>query len=206
MSKIERKFTIGLFLVIIVFSSILIFKINNNKYDKEMYELVYSQNNEIMTNTTLEVNKERIKNKNVTRVYKNATGYQYAIAGNISIDKISIVYPIIKETTEENLKIAPTKLAGPSANEVGNFCITGHNYKNSTHFSNLKNLENGDIVKITDLYKKTVEYEVYDSYEINPDELECLNQDTNGKREVTLITCAKNNKKRLVIKCREIKG
>ena len=46
---------------------------------------------------------------------------------SLVIPKLSIKYPVINETTEEYLKIAPTKLFGPNANEVGNLCIIGHN-------------------------------------------------------------------------------
>lgn len=210
MNKKERKLIICLLLIIIIFSVILIFKIKqNDKYDEEMYALVYNQNEEIMkTNINEDYPiKQDNQNKNkVIRKFKSETGSECAISGNITINKINISYPIIAETSMENLKIAPTKLEGPEANEIGNFCIVGHNYKNGTHFSNLKKLENGDTIRITDLYKNTIVYEVYEKYEIYPDNVECLNQNTNGKKEVTLITCATNNKKRLVIKCKEIKS
>lgn len=80
--------------------------------------------------------------------------------------------------------------------------LLGHNYKNGKHFSNLSKLENGDIVKITDNNKQTLEYKVYDKYEIKESDFSCLEQNTNGRKELTLITCLdNNNKKRLVIKC-----
>ncbi|MBO5479455.1 MAG: sortase [Clostridia bacterium] len=43
-------------------------------------------------------------------------------------------------------------------------------------------------------------YEVYDSYETDYDNLSCTNQNTNGKREVTLITCNNIKNKRRVVK------
>ena len=32
----------------------------------------------------------------------------------------------------------------------------------------------------------------------------CTNQNTNGKKEVTLITCTNDSKKRVIVKAREI--
>ena len=50
----------------------------------------------------------------------------------------------------------------------------------------------------------TLKYEVYDKFIVNPDELECTSQKTNGRREITLITCTNDNKQRYIIKAREI--
>ena len=64
-------------------------------------------------------------------------------------------------------------------------------------------LKNGDIIEITDLGGNTIEYEVYDKFIVNPDELECTSQLTNGKKEITLITCTNDNQRRYIIKARE---
>ena len=65
-------------------------------------------------------------------------------------------------------------------------------------------MELGDTIEITDLGGNTVVYAIYDKYIVNPDELECTSQMTNGKREITLITCTNDNKQRHIIKAREI--
>ena len=78
-----------------------------------------------------------IINKN-TGIYKvNATGGGYRVIASISIPKISVFYPVIAETTEEYMKIAPTKLWGPNPNEVGNLCIIGHNWESEAFFIQL---------------------------------------------------------------------
>ena len=104
----------------------------------------------------------------------------------------------------ENLKIAPTKLAGGEPNEVGNFCIIGHNMRNNKQFSNLKKLKKDDIIEILNTDGTKIQYSVYNTYTVNENDLSCTSQNTNGKKEVTLITCTNNKKKRLVIKCREV--
>ena len=57
-------------------------------------------------------------------------------------------------------------------------------------FADLTKLEINDtfyIIGKSD--SKKVTYKVYDMYTVNPTELDCLSQETNGRKEVTLITC-----------------
>ncbi len=42
-------------------------------------------------------------------------------------------------------------------------------------------------------------YTIYDIYKVNPKNTECLNQNTNGKRIVTLITCVNYSNTRLIL-------
>ena len=131
-------------------------------------------------------------------------GTVYYTIGVINIPSIKVNYPILSTYSDALLKIAPCKFHGPNPNEVGNLCIAGHNYKNSKFFSKVPNLKSGDKIEITDLGGNTVTYTVYDKFIVNPDELECTSQLTEGKREITLITCTNDNKKRYIIKAREI--
>ena len=131
-------------------------------------------------------------------------GTEYYTIGVINIPSIDVNYPILSTYSDALLKIAPCKFHGPNPNEVGNLCIAGHNYKNSKFFSKVPSLDTGDIIEITDLGDNTLKYEVYDKFIVNPDELECTSQKTEGKREITLITCTNDNKQRYIIKAREI--
>ena len=45
---------------------------------------------------------------------------------------------------------------------------------------------------------------MYDKYTVEPTDVSCTTQRTNGKKEVTLITCTTDNKLRVVTKFREI--
>lgn len=102
------------------------------------------------------------------------------------------------------MKIAPCKFHGANPNEVGNLCITGHNYKNTKFFSKISKLNLGDEIEITDLGGRTLTYSIYDTFIVNPDELQCTSQLTEGRKEITLITCTNDNKRRYIIKAREI--
>lgn len=206
MSKGESKF-IGILLVgIIVFSCILIYKIRSEpKYDQELYNEIYSEYEEVLSPIEYEETNTGEKNKDDTiYMLANSQGQQFRVAGEIYIPKININYPIIYETTEEYLKIAPTKLFGPDINEVGNLCIAGHNYKNKQFFSRIKELDINDKVYLTNNKRERFTYLVYDKYEVNEKDLSCMSQETNGNIELTLITCTSVKKNRLVVKCREI--
>ena len=70
-------------------------------------------------------------------------------------------------------------------------------------------LERGDTVELEDMTGRKVEYAVYDTYVVNPDDTSCTSQLTaDGKplpfRELTLITCTNYGTQRLVVKCREV--
>ncbi len=155
-----------------------------------------SQTQTVETEVTIDVPDEQ---KSVA-----SDGTVYYTIGVINIPSINVNYPILSTYSDELLKIAPCKFYGPNPNEVGNLCIAGHNYRNSKFFSKVPDLEEGDIIEITDLSGTTIEYEVYDKYIVDPDELECTSQLTGGKKEVTLITCTDDNKQRYIIKAREV--
>ena len=142
-----------------------------------------------------------------TETYYASNGTPYTTIAQINIPKIGVNYPILsqtdKETIVELLKKSPCKFHGAEPNEIGNFCIVGHNYRNKKFFSKVPTLENGDTVEITDLTGKTITYVVYDKYEVLPDDVSCTDQRTNGKREITLITCTNDSKKRVIVKCVE---
>ena len=127
----------------------------------------------------------------------------YKILGRIEIDKINVNQYILEKATEESLEIATAKLYGPNINEKGNFCIIGHNYKDI--FEGLKKLQKEDKFFVYDKKDNKVEYEIYEIQSVEPKDLQCLMQNTNNEKEVTLITCNIGAETRLVIKAKEIK-
>ena len=71
-------------------------------------------------------------------------------------------------------------------------------------FGKLSMAEVGDQVTLTGLDGKTVTYQIYNIYVVEPTDVSCTSQLTNGKRELTLITCTNYGKQRLVVKAREV--
>lgn len=213
----EKKTIFVLLIIIAIFSGILIIRMNiTPKYNPELYDEIYAEyenmietaeeNNENATTNTTKKKKKKTTNTNIETTTASAyTGSgRYTVVGEIMISKLQIAYPVINETTDENLKIAPTKLMGPNMNEVGNFCIAGHNYKNNQFFSKLSTLSINDTISLTSNDGKKINYAVYKKYEVNENDFSCTNQDTGGKIEATLITCTNEKSKRLILKCRAI--
>ena len=138
-----------------------------------------------------------------------SSGQKYFKIAEISIPKINCNYGILSAIdseytwTNELLKMSPCYFHGAEPNKVGNFCIAGHNYRNQRFFSKVPTLENGDIIKITDLTNTVVDYVVYDKFTVYDNQIECTSQETGGKTEITLITCTNDGSKRVIIKARK---
>lgn len=146
-----------------------------------------------------------VEEPSASEVYTTNNGAEYTVEATIRIARLGIEYPVISQTSEELLKISINKYWGPAPNEIGNYCIVGHNYKSKKMFGRLSEAVSGDIVELEDLNGKTVKYSVYDKYVVEPDDTSCTSQLTNGRREVTLITCTNYGTQRLVVKAREVK-
>ena len=170
--------------------------------------------NQPIVDSNTQTNNERQKQQSVANnrrtVQTTSEGYRYETIATISIPKINLQYPILdgetdsEEETEALLKISPTKFWGSNPNEVGNLCIVGHNYRNDKFFSKVPTLENGDIIEITDSEGRTLRYSIYNKYEVVPEDLSCTSQLTNGKKEITVITCTNDSKMRVIVKARAV--
>ncbi len=167
--------------------------------DEEQNEAIQEQNQPQQSPTIQKV------------IQRTTDGFYYSTVATISIPKINVNYPVIDgetESTEETdalLKISPTRFWGPDPNEVGNYCIVGHNYRNTRFFSKVPTLVEGDIIELTDLSGRMISYKVYNKYQVDPTDVSCTSQLTDGRKEVTLITCTDDSKQRVVVKAREIK-
>ena len=198
---IVNLFLIFIVLIILVFVILDIYK--ENKIGKSNYDIQgvstnvnKKEENKINENKT---NKEKkyIK-EDVSLEYKG-----YTVISKLEIPKIDLETYVLEKYLEETLNISVVKFYGANPNEVGNFCIAGHNFKNKNMFKNLKKLSVGDNLFIIDNDIGRVEYEIFDIYKVSPNDVACLLQETNGKREVTLITCTNDSKERIIVKARE---
>lgn len=143
--------------------------------------------------------------ENSGEIYTADNGVEYTIDSRLTIPCIGIDYPVLSETSEELLKISLNKYWGHGPNQVGNYCIVGHNYANGKLFGKLSQMEIGDTAVLKDMATgKSVTYEAYKKYVVDPTDVSCTSQLTNGKREITLITCKNYGTQRLIIKCREV--
>lgn len=183
-------------------------EVDTTTADSNVLIAVLNDNSEDSENTPVENQPQKTANN--SKVQTTSDGFNYTTIATINIPKINVSYPILDgqtdsvEETEALLKISPTKFWGPEPNEVGNFCIVGHNYRNTRFFSKVPTLENGDIIQITDESGKTIEYSVYDKYQVVPEDVSCTSQLTDGKKEITLITCTNDSQMRVIVKARAI--
>ena len=147
---------------------------------------------------------EESTNVQQSSTYTASDGTQYNYIGRIVIPKINVDYAIFDHWTYDLLTKSICKFHGGNPNEDGNLCLIGHNWRNKRFFSKVPTLENGDIIQITDLSGRTVEYEVYDKHQVDYKDVSDTTQEVEG-REVTLITCTDDSKHKVVVRCREKK-
>ena len=218
------NFFISVFLVCILFSYYIYAEYDRNKNEKVSEEIMagidltpkeddskikieddvlvvyFSEEDEDAEPIRVE---DLVKDK-TSYIYIDENGVQYNVAATLSIPKIDLKYPVLTETSDELLKNALTKFWGPEANEVGNFVIAGHNYKNKKFFGRLSEMQIGDTLQLTDVKGNELTYQIYEIYTVDPSNNDCTTQLTDGKREVTLITCTATGLERLIIKATEI--
>lgn len=157
------------------------------------------QSNEIIEE---QENKEEEKEEEYVNMPRELKGYK--VIGKLEIPKIKLSTYILDHTDKKTLKVSITKLYGPNVNEVGNFCMAGHNYRNNKMFGGIKKLEEGDKIVLTNPYGKSITYEVYENYQTDPKDVSSLSQETMGEREITMITCTAGAIKRVIVKAVEV--
>ena len=207
-----------IFCTLLIVTTWLIIQINQEKtiIDKTTY---ITQKTEQITNTIEneiknekqdenEINKEIEVQKENTETNEQNLGMQkqykgYEVEAKLEIPAINLTTYVIKPYSKQALNVSVTKFWGASANEIGNFCIAGHNFQNNIMFKNLKKLKNGDVIFVTDLQNRKIAYTVKNVYTVLPKDVTCLSQKTNGKREITLITCTTDSAKRIIVKAEQ---
>jgi len=126
----------------------------------------------------------------------------FKVAAQLEVPKINLKTYILEDYEEEGMKVCASKYWGPAPNELGNFCIAGHNYEQENMFNHLIDLEVGDKLYLSDNENGKVDYTIYDIYRVKPNNIEPLNQETNGEKIVTLITCVNYSRNRLIVQAR----
>ena len=128
-------------------------------------------------------------------VYKGFT-----VVGKLEMPTIRIQYPILDVITHAKaIEVSIGILYGPGVNKPGNTVIIGHNYNNGLFFGKNKNLKIGEKIYLTDIYGNKVEYTIFDKYYTPESDTSYITRKTNGKTEVTLVTCDTTGKNRLVV-------
>lgn len=139
----------------------------------------------------------------VTEATVSYGGFKYTVLGKLRIRKINIYEPILKENTASAYNTALVKMSGPDLNENGNVAIGGHNFMRGNYFIKINRLRENDVVTVTDLTGRSVNYYVYEYGIKSADDASYLAQpDDPNEKIVTLVTCTKGGKQRYVVKAR----
>ena len=142
------------------------------------------------------------KNKEMEKLPDEYQGYK--VSAKLEIEKINLETYVFEDYDEEAMWICPTKYFGPNPNEIGKYCIAAHNYNKKNMFNNIIKLEKGDNINLTDNINGKITYTVYDVYKVESKDTETLSQQTDGKVELTLITCSDYSRKRIIVKARKL--
>ena len=194
----KSRVIINFILVILIFGIITYLRIETNSEKNIKQANNYEVKNVVTSTNNIKENEKVYPKEEVIKEYKG-----YEVDSKLEIPKIELETYILKDFSKETLNMSVTKFWGCKPNTIGNYCIAGHNFKNKNMFHDLKKLKRNDNLFIIDNKVGKVEYEVYDVYKVFPEDTSCLEQETNGKKEVTLITCTSDSEERIIIKAVE---
>lgn len=194
--KNKLRIILIIFIIYIIFN--VIYGMYNESQIKLLEESSMSEKQQIIEKSNVIIKEEKKEKVNIQKTYKN-----YEVCAKLIIPKIELETYILSEYTKEKMDVAPTKFWGCNPNEVGNFCVTGHNYKKENMFSELINLKIGDEIYLLDNKNGKYVYKIYDIYKVKPNNITPLEQDTAGKRIITLITCVNYSNNRLIVQAVE---
>ena len=114
--------------------------------------------------------------------------------GYLSIPALNLELPVIGQSNEANLEIAPCRFYGTVYNK--NFVIGGHRYRR--HFRKLGTLGYGECLSFTDMEGNVYTYEVVEYEVLEPNQAEYL---CSGDWDISLFTCTPGGLTRVVLRC-----
>ncbi len=201
----KKKIIINIFLICTIVIVMIWLGIEDNKDKKIEEEKQQLNNNYTVEKQEIEINNieeiKEIKKYPKEQIEEEYQGYD--VCAKLEIPEIALETYILKNYSIQALNVAITKFWGVDPNMIGNFCVAGHNFPNRNMFYKLKKLEKGDRLFISDNNIGKIEYEIYDIYRVYPNDTDCLSQETDGRKVVTLITCTNDSTQRIIVQARE---
>lgn len=194
--KIRTKIRIailGILFCIVFYMGIGIYKENKIELVEENETLGEKLSKEIPIVPAIPIQIETLP-----KLYMN-----YEVIAKLEIPKINLETYVLKDYTAEGMKVCASRFFGPEPNEIGNFCIAGHNYEQENMFNHLIDLEKGDELYLSDNKNGKITYRIYDIYRVKPQNTAPIGQETNGNKIVTLITCVNYSRSRLIVQAVE---
>lgn len=129
------------------------------------------------------------------------------VSGYLDIPSVEIREPIYYgPVTEENLRNGVSLINESDSLDMQNISIAGHRVEGvGIRFNNLGQLEIGDDIILSSKMDKK-HFKVIDIFEVDPSQVDVMDQNEGNRQELTLITCEDYNpatllfEKRLIIK------
>lgn len=225
-SKYSKLLTVllivGIIFIVLLLSLAGFFIIRNGKLKQEAEEAVDRFQGQVNTNneednkdnTNIEAIAPEITPENLLTGGNNSSDSNntlptykgFPVVGTIEIPAIKLSYPILQDASADAIEVSVglyDRYSEPDLNEAGNTTIVGHNYRDGRFFSDNKKLVEGDKIYITDSKGKKVTYSIYKITTTSPEDNSHLGRDTQGKSEITLVTCTDDTKSRLIIMAKE---
>ncbi|MBI6024438.1 class D sortase (plasmid) [Clostridium perfringens] len=158
--------------------------------------------------------KDTLNKKNIINNTKNSEEYvsdkktkeeDYSSKPNKNVIALLSIYSIgLKDAPildgEDNLNYTIGKYSNtPKFGEHGNVVLAAHNNMAGSIFRHLKDVSNGDIIKVQTKENVIFKYKIVNKYVVEPNDSSVIDQD-DSKQEITLITCTNHAKQRLIVK------
>ena len=130
----ETKNVIWILVTILIILIIVISKIyidnkkrvySNVVADKTGLEVEEFKN---ITKTDNYIDEEKVENNNVLQTQFETMYKGYEVIAKLEIPKIELETYVLSEYSVQALNVSVTKFYGGEPNQIGNFCIAGHNY------------------------------------------------------------------------------
>lgn len=190
--KIKNKIRIAILGILFCIA----FYVGIGAYKENKIELV-EENMVDVQKVTQEIPSIPVVPVEIENLPKTYMGYE--VIAKLEVPKINLETNVLKDYTTNGMKVCSSKFFGPEPNEIGNFCIAGHNYEQENMFNHLIDLNKGDELYLTDNKNGKITYTIYDIYRVKPQNTAPIGQETNGNKIVTLITCVNYSRSRLIV-------
>lgn len=114
--------------------------------------------------------------------------------GLLEIPAFGLSLPVLSELTDAGLRVSPSRYKGSAYSD--DLIIGAHNY--TSHFSNLRNLTQGDEIAFTDIDGNVFRYIVASTETLLPTSIEEMES---GDWDLTLFTCTFGGSYRITVRC-----
>ena len=120
--------------------------------------------------------------------------------GTLEIPSLDLVLPVLGNWNYPNLRVAPCRYTGSAYQ--GNLIIEAHNYP--SHFGNLKHLQEGEMVRFTDVDGNRFTYQVVVRETLEPTAIDEMQSEEDGAWDLTLFTCTIGGQSRVTVRCVQV--